>query len=125
MNKTPDELKRPDPAYRLYTSDFLVRTHSMTDEQVGKFIRILCYQHQNGHLPEADMISFCKGRDELVFSKFAKDDAGLYYNEEMENEVIRRMGVPGGKSENANKRWEKAKSKTQEPDDLSFLDEKG
>ena len=97
----------------------------MTDEQVGKFIRILCYQHQNGHLPEADMISFCKGRDELVFSKFAKDDAGLYYNEEMENEVIRRMGVRGGKSENANKRWEKAKSKTQEPDDLSFLDEKG
>ena len=123
MNKTPDELKRPDPAYRLYTADFLVRNHSMTDEQVGKFIRILCYQHQNGHLPEAEMMAFCRGRDELVFSKFVKDDAGLYYNEEMDNEVIRRGGIRGGKAENANKRWSKEQVKPEDPDDLSFLDE--
>jgi hypothetical protein len=105
MIRTPEELKRPDPAYRLYTSDFLVHTYGMTDEQVGKYIRILCYEHQNGHLPEADMLSLCKGRDELVFSKFVKDAAGLYYNEEMEKETMRRDNVRRSKSDAALKRW--------------------
>ena len=97
MAKT-DRLKRPDPAYMLYTSDFLVRTQYMTDEQVGKFIRLLCYQHQTGHIDEAHMLSFCKGRDEAVFAKFLQDDKGLYYNEEMDNEVKRRTGVRQRKS---------------------------
>jgi len=125
MSKTLDELKRPDPAYRLYTSDFLVRNHSMTDEQVGKFIRILCYQHQNGHLPEAEMIAFCKGRDELVFSKFVRDDKGLYFNEEMENEVTRRGAIREKNSINAHKRWGKEEGELEDFSDLSFLDNQG
>jgi uncharacterized protein YdaU (DUF1376 family) len=125
MAKTPSELKRPDPAYRLYTSDFLVRTHNMTDEQVGKYIRILCFEHQNGHLQESDLLSFCKGRDELVFSKFVQDESGLYYNEEMEKEVKRRTGIREGNSDNAYKRWGRTKNQLEGlnsfpyPDDLS------
>lgn len=111
--RTPDKYKRQDPAYRLYTADFLVRTQSMTDEQVGKYIRLLCYQHQNGHLTKEDLLSFCKGEDNLVFSKFVKDEKGYYFNEEMENEVLRRAIVSESKSQNVNKRWEKEKDKKQ------------
>jgi uncharacterized protein YdaU (DUF1376 family) len=107
--KTPDSLKRQDPAYRLYTADFLVRTQNMTNEQVGKYIRLLCYQHQNGHISEADMLSFCKGRDELVFSKFIQDEKGFYYNEEMENEIQRRAEVSKVKSQNARSRGDQDK----------------
>jgi len=32
----------------------------MTDEQVGKYIRLLCLQHQKGYLTEKDMISIRK-----------------------------------------------------------------
>ena len=31
-----------DPAVLFYTNDFLSRTFTMTDEQVGKYIRLLC-----------------------------------------------------------------------------------
>lgn len=95
---------RQDPAYRLYTADFLVRNFDITDEQMGKFIRLLCYQHQNGHLSEETMKSFCKGVDEMVFSRFSRDGQGRYYNLEMEKEVQRRVEVSKTKSENAKKR---------------------
>lgn len=108
-----DNYKRQDPAYRLFTADFLVRTSTMSDEQVGKYIRLLCYQHQNGHSTEAEMISLCKGRDELVFSKFLKDEKGLYYNEEMENEILRRSDVSKSKTQNVTKRWDQEKNKEQ------------
>jgi hypothetical protein len=105
---------RQDPAYQLYTSDFLVRTLDMSDEQVGKYIRLLCFQHQNGHLTESTMLSYCKGKDELVFSKFLKDENGLYYNEEMEKEKSRRSSVSKTKSNSASLRWEKEKEKERE-----------
>ena len=115
MENSKHVLKRQDPAYRLYTSDFLVRNSDMSDEQMGQFIRLLCVQHQNGHLREATMLSFCKGKkDELVFSRFSKDNKGLYYNEEMENEKIRRAEVSKTKSENALMRWVKKKEKNGE-----------
>ena len=41
-----------DPAFLFYPSDFLTGTMFMTDEQVGKYIRLLCAQHQKGHLCE-------------------------------------------------------------------------
>lgn len=113
MPRNNNPYKRQDPAYRFYTSDFAFRNQFMTDEQVGKYIRILCYQHQNGHLTEAEMLFFCKGKDEVVFSKFLKDEQGLYYNEEMENEINRRIIVSESKTKNVNKRWDQNRNKKQ------------
>jgi len=62
-------------------------------------------------MTEATMKSFCKGNDELVFSRFVKDKKGLFYNEEMEMEKLRRAEVSKRKSENARKRWEKTDDK--------------
>lgn len=57
------------------------------DEQVGKYIRLLCLQHQQGRLTEKHMLSICKAYDEDVFCKFKIDADGLYYNERMEKEA--------------------------------------
>jgi hypothetical protein len=45
-----------DPAILFYTSDFLTGTMTFTDEQVGKYIRLLCLQHQKDKLTEKDML---------------------------------------------------------------------
>lgn len=80
-----------DPAFLFYSQDFLVGTQFMTDEQVGKYIRLLCYQHQNGRLTENHMNFICKSYDNDVFSKFLRDSEGNYYNERLEIESLKRQ----------------------------------
>ena len=59
-----------DPAVLFYTSDFLTGTTLMSNEQVGKYIRLLCIQHQKGVLSEKDMLKICDSYDEDIFDKF-------------------------------------------------------
>lgn len=79
-----------DPAFLFYSQDFYTGTVFMTDDQVGKYIRLLCLQHQKGHLEEKHMLNICKTYDKDVFSKFIRDGQGLYYNERLEKEIVRR-----------------------------------
>lgn len=79
-----------DPAVLFYTSDFLSGTQFFTDEQCGQYIRLLCQQHQLGHIPEQHMLNICKTHDSPVMSKFVKDPEGLWYNERMELEKEKR-----------------------------------
>lgn len=62
----------------------------MSDEQVGKYIRLLCAQHQHGHLTECQMLHICKSYDEIIFQKFIQDESGCFYNERLESEIIKR-----------------------------------
>jgi hypothetical protein len=80
-----------DPAFLFYSQDFYTGTVFFTDEQVGKYIRILCLQHQTGHLEEKHMIYICKTYDKDIFSKFIRDEKGLYYNERLDKEINRRV----------------------------------
>jgi hypothetical protein len=89
-----------DPAVLLYTNDFLSGTYTMTDEQVGKFIRLLCYQHQKGKLTEKDMQSICKGYDEDVYAKFQLVD-GYYINKRMYEEAEKRSKFTESRRNNA------------------------
>lgn len=79
-----------DPAFLFYSSDFLTGTMFMTDEQVGKYIRLMCAQHQKGRLTEKDMLHICKSYDEDIFSKFTKDQDGKFYSERLELEIEKR-----------------------------------
>jgi uncharacterized protein YdaU (DUF1376 family) len=79
-----------DPAVLFYTSDFLSGTAFFTDEQRGQYIRLLCEQHQNGHIPENHMVSICFSLGSPVVKKFVKDAEGNYYNERMEKEIEKR-----------------------------------
>jgi uncharacterized phage protein (TIGR02220 family) len=82
--------KNKDPAVLFYPEAYLVGTRFMTFDQKGKYMDLLCFQHQQGHLSEEDMIAICGERDKRIFDKFAVDENGLYYNERMDEEIIRR-----------------------------------
>jgi hypothetical protein len=79
-----------DPAVLFYTSDFITGTLTMTDAQRGKYIVLLCLQHQQGYLDEQDMLNICKTYDEKIFSKFDKDALGYFYNKRMLFETEKR-----------------------------------
>ena len=89
-----------DPAVLFYTSDFLSGTFTMDNEQVGKYIRLLCLQHQKGKLTEKDMLSICKAYDVEIWDKFKVED-GLYYNDRMLNETVRRQKFSESRRNNA------------------------
>ena len=89
-----------DPAFLFYTGDFSTGTQFFSDEQVGKYVRLLMAQHQLGRLEEKHMILICKTYDKDVFSKFKRDINGLFYNERLENEVLKRKKYSKSRSEN-------------------------
>lgn len=89
-----------DPAFLFYPGDFNTGTQFFTDEQVGKYMRLLMAQHQHGHLREDHVIFICKTYDKDVMSKFVKDDKGLWYNERLEIEVNKRKSYVESRSKN-------------------------
>ncbi len=72
----------------------------LNDEQVGKYIRLLCAQHQKGRLNEKDMLNICKTYDQDIFEKFTKDEAGLYFNKRLESEHLKRKAYSKSRSDN-------------------------
>lgn len=103
-----------DPAFLFYSDNFLSGTMFFSDEQVGKYIRLLCAQHLTGHLKENHMIFICKSYDQDIFEKFSKDENGLYFNERLEEEVLRRRKYSESRSENK-------KGKIKEPKKLKNI----
>ena len=92
-----------DPAVLLYTSDFIVGTSLMTNEQVGMYIKILCHQHQNGRLTREQVQIICGSIDEYVLSKFLQDKNGKYFNKRMEEEAKKRSNFCESRKQNAQK----------------------
>lgn len=89
-----------DPAVLLYTSDFLSGTMTMTNEEVGMYIRLLCLQHQKGKLSDKDMLSICKAYVQDVYEKFDKVD-GFYINKRMYEEAEKRSKYTESRRNNA------------------------
>ena len=93
-----------DPAFLFYSSDFISGTMLMTDEEIGQYIKLLCLQHQKGHLKEKDMLNICKTYNEDIFSKFKIDEEGNYYNERLEYEVNKRKAYSESRRNNRKKK---------------------
>jgi uncharacterized protein YdaU (DUF1376 family) len=89
-----------DPAFLFYSDNFQSGTQFLTDEQCGKYIRLLCAQHLHGHLSERQVLIICKSYDEDIMSKFKKDEDGKYYNERLEFEINRRKKYSESRSTN-------------------------
>jgi hypothetical protein len=79
-----------DPAVLFYTQDFLVGTMTMTYEQKGKYITLLCLQHQKSKLTLKDLQTILTDEDYEVAEKFIKDTDGFYYNQKLRYEAERR-----------------------------------
>lgn len=93
-----------DPAFLFYSSDFITGTYFMRDEQIGKYIKLLCMQHQKGRLNEKDMLNICKTYDEDIYNKFIKDEEGNYYNKRLEEETIKRKKYSESRRNNRKKK---------------------
>jgi hypothetical protein len=76
----------------------------MSMEQKGKFITLLCIQHQKGHMIEKDMLQICGTYDEDIFSKFKKDNDGKFYNERLKDEVEKRKAYSESRRNNRKKK---------------------
>lgn len=100
-----------DPAVLWYTSDFLTGTAHFKDDELGLYTRLLAYQHQQGRLSMDFIQRSCKGNFDrkwsIVKEKFLVDAAGMYYNERMENEILRRQKSSIKQADRVEKRWEK------------------
>lgn len=93
-----------DPAFLFYSQDFLTGTLFMTNEETGKYIRLLCAQHQQGGLVNKTSFDMTVGESQLLREKFIETEDG-YYNERLMNEMVKREKKSTNLSANAKKRW--------------------
>ena len=100
-----------DPAFLFYTGDFLSGTKFLTDEQLGVYLRLLMAQHQHGHLTEKQVKIICKSYDNEVIEKFKKDEQGLYYNERLDIEILKRKLYTQSRSTNRTGKTKESKPK--------------
>lgn len=94
-----------DPAVLFYYQDFLVGTEFMDDENIGKYIRLLCHQADKGKLSKEHMQSVCKTSDipKCILEKFLVDESGMYYNKRMQEEKEKRQKYTESRRNNASK----------------------
>lgn len=89
-----------DPAFLFYTQDFSTGTQFFSDEQVGKYLRLLMAQHQHGHLSEKQVIHICKSYDNDIMLKFKKDSDGKFFNLRLETESEKRKNFCDSRKSN-------------------------
>jgi hypothetical protein len=87
---------------------------TMTNEQVGKYIRLLCLQHQKGKLTLKDLKQYINEEDIEVAEKFIKDSDGFYYNIKLKNETERRKSYSESRRNNRMKNISKSYDKHME-----------
>lgn len=92
-----------DPAFLFYSQDFFVATAYWSNEQVGKYIRLLIAQHQYGRL-SADMVDTISQGDSIVSSKFEKDENGNFFNEKLELVIEQRKKFTESRRNNLKKK---------------------
>lgn len=109
-----------DPAVLFYTSDFLSGTFTLSNEQVGKYIRLLCLQHQKGILSEKDMMNICLSYDEDIWNKFQKTDEG-FYNKRLKEEADKRVKFTESRRNNRASSKKTTKKKKGIPSDSHMI----
>jgi len=73
-------------------------------EQKGKYITLLCLQHNKGVLSEKDMIKICGTYDDDVYGKFVKDSNGCFFNERLALEMQKRRAYSESRKNNRTKK---------------------
>lgn len=92
--------KSKDPAFLFYSSDFLIDTLLWGDIDVGRWIKLMCYLHQKGHLLYEQVLDIIKDENSIIFSKLKIDEKGLYYNERLDFEIAKRKAYSDSRRRN-------------------------
>lgn len=95
-----------DPALMFYTANFLNEVREMNFQQIGKYVKLICYQHADDkHIKPREFYNILsKQEDQVVIEMFEEDEDGCFFVRHVEEEIIRRKGVSKTKSENAKKK---------------------
>ena len=80
-----------DPAFLFYPNDYIGGTMGMTFEEKGAYMELLMTQFNRGHMT-THMIAQVVGQNwDKLKDKFIKDENGLWYNERLEEEKLKRQ----------------------------------
>lgn len=103
------------PAFQLYANNFLTGTADFTPEEVGAYIRLLCYQWDRGSLPsdikKLKNLAGCT-EDALasIMHKFEPSGEGTIQNSKLEKVRRAQEDFRKSRSENALRGWEGEKA---------------
>lgn len=99
------------PAFQFYADDFLAGTMTMTNEERGAYISLLCLQWSKGFVTELDIQRICLGMPThshgICQSKFQADPESRYRNQRLEVERSKQKERSQKQSNIANLRWNK------------------
>lgn len=106
---------KASPAFQFYPHDFLIGTADMSPEEVGAYIRLLCYQWSKGCLPNDDKkLASMAGCDGIIVAsirhKFRVCEDGYLRNERMEDVRAEQSEYRQKQSEIAKNGWLKRKN---------------
>ena len=97
------------PAFQFYADDFLAGTMTMTNEERGAYISLLCLQWSKGFVTELDIQRICLGMPThshgICQGKFQVDSDGNYRNSRLEVERSKQKERSQKQSNIANLRW--------------------
>ena len=96
-----------DPAVLFYTSDFLSATQGLTLAEIGQLIKLICVQHQRGHLSKKTIKLSVGKVSSDVLELFEVDENGLYYIKRLDEEIERRLKYNESRRKNIEKRYKK------------------
>lgn len=94
-----------DPAFLWYPGDWLGGTQLFSRAHKGAYMDLLMAQHSNGHMALEDVrhilgSDFDSMWESRLKSKFKLDSYGKFYNEKLENELIKRKNYTDGRKRN-------------------------
>lgn len=87
-------------------SDFMAGVSLMTDEEVGQYIKLLCYQAEKGPFDATAMLRLCRGNASPEILQKFKLENGLYFNERMEIERNKSLQRSESQRLKAKMRWQ-------------------
>lgn len=97
-----------DPAFLMYSNDFLSGMADLTMEERGQYITMILLQHQKGALStKLIRIQFGGMPSADVLAKFLIDSDGNYYNKRLDAEKTKRKAHSEKQRKNVMKRWNK------------------
>jgi len=99
--------KIKEPAFPLYSQDFIIGCADLKWQDIGKYITLLCYQHQKGHLTDDVIKKLIGNFSPELKMKFVQDSEGRYYNEKLEGVLMKRKIHREKQSENVTNRYTK------------------
>lgn len=97
-----------DPAFLFYPGDWLGGTMTFSRAHKGAYMDLLMCQFNQGHMSHHDIKTILGSDYETMWesklkSKFVIDENGFFYNQKLENEILKRKKYTDSRRKNLNK----------------------